>query len=202
MRKTQAEIVKQLSHRELMLNVYFSQLLFLGLAIVFAIFMFQDISDLFQLFKWNPREILLFGLVPGLLVVLIDILLIRWLPEKAYDDGGINQKVFENASITGIFLIALVVSVSEELLFRGVIQTNFGYIFASLIFALIHFRYLKKIVLLVSVLLLSFLIGYMYVLTENLLVTITAHFTIDFLLGIYYRLRRSDINGTEKTTTS
>src|SRR5699024_11474282 len=59
-----------------------------------------------------------------------------------------------------------------ELLFRGVLQTTFGYIPASVIFALVHVRYLSKPVLLISVLLISFFIGYLFEVTGNLYVTI------------------------------
>ncbi|TFB23945.1 CPBP family intramembrane metalloprotease [Filobacillus milosensis] len=187
---SQGEIIKKLTDRELILNLYLSQIIFIVLAITLSIFLFDRHESLFKLFEWNVNDIFWFGIVPGLLVVVIDILLIKFLHEKHYDDGGINSRIFKAISVPHIFFISLVISFSEELLFRGVIQTSFGFIFASLLFALVHFRYLKKIVLLVSVLLLSFLIGYMYEITENLLVSISAHFTIDFLLGIYYRLYR------------
>ncbi|WP_175615074.1 CPBP family intramembrane glutamic endopeptidase [Piscibacillus halophilus] len=188
--KKQADIVKELSNRELLLNLYFSQLIFIVIAFILSIFLFEDFLDLLNLFDWDVNEIVLYGLLPGLFVVFIDIILMKFLPEHYYDDGGINHRIFTSLNIPHIFLLALVVSLSEELLFRGVIQTSFGWMIASIIFALVHFRYLNKIVLLVSVLLLSFLIGYMYEITQNLLVPVVAHFTIDFLLGIYYRLYR------------
>ncbi|GEL76132.1 CPBP family intramembrane glutamic endopeptidase [Tenuibacillus multivorans] len=191
-RQSQAEIVKQLSNKELLLNVYASQLLFVLLAFGLAWLWFDDFNHLFGLFKLNWNELLLLGLIPGVTVVMIDLIFIKWIPEKYYDDGGINNRIFTSLSIPQIFLIALVVSFSEELLFRGVIQTSFGYVIASVLFALVHFRYLNKIVLLVSVLILSFLLGYIYEITNNLLVPIVAHFIIDFLLGIYYRLFRGD----------
>lgn len=84
----------------------------------------------------------------------------------------------------------MLVAIAEELLFRGVIQTTFGYLISSTLFALIHFRYLKKPVLLISVLFVSFYIGYIFILTENLLVTITAHFVVDFTLGLVIRFQK------------
>lgn len=186
----QAEIIKQLSKRELLLNLYLSQFIFITIAIVLSIFLFDDLVEFLTLFKWDLGQIIIFGVLPGLIIVLIDLILIKHLPEKHYDDGGINQKIFTSLSIPQIFILSLVVSFSEELLFRGVIQTSFGFIIASVLFALVHFRYLNKVVLLISVLLLSFIIGYLYLQTNNLLVPIAAHFTIDFLLGIYYRLNR------------
>ncbi|GAA0458774.1 CPBP family intramembrane glutamic endopeptidase [Alkalibacillus silvisoli] len=186
-RPSQAEIVKQLTDRELILNVYFSQLLFLVIATVLVFFFFDSVSDFMALWDFNVREVLLYAVVPAVIVVLINIILIKVMPKRSYDDGGINERLFKSLSIPHILFITLVIAFAEEVLFRGVIHTFAGFIVASLLFALIHFRYLNKMVLLISVLFLSFLIGYMYELTNNLLVPFVAHFLIDFLLGIYYR---------------
>ncbi|WP_342708396.1 CPBP family intramembrane glutamic endopeptidase [Halobacillus alkaliphilus] len=129
-----------------------------------------------------------FGVLPGFIVLLIDFILMNTLPKQYYDDGGINNKVFKNRSIPGIIGVTLLVAVSEEMLFRGVLHTEYGYWAASLLFALLHFRYLSKIVLLISVLFVSFFIGYMFELTGSLTVTITAHFIIDVVLAMWIRL--------------
>src|SRR5699024_9531099 len=131
-----------------------------------------------------------YGVIPGVIVVCIDAVLMYFLPGRYYDDGGINRRIFANRSIFGIFKLVLMIAVAEELLFRGVLQTTVGYILASTIFALIHIRYLTKPVLLASVFLVSFYLGYMYELTGNLLTTITAHFIIDFLSGLLIRLQK------------
>ncbi|PKR78876.1 CPBP family intramembrane metalloprotease [Halalkalibacillus sediminis] len=184
----QAKIVEQLTDRQLLLNLYLSQSMFLFVAIIGIWIFFDSFRTFFQLFQWNPSQVFLYGIVPALLIVIVDIVLIKILPKRFFDDGGINERIFSMLSIPHIFLITFIIAVSEELLFRGLIHTEAGYIIASLVFALIHYRYLHKIVLLISVLLLSFLIGYMYEITQNLLVPIVAHFFIDLLLGIYYRL--------------
>lgn len=163
-------------------------MIFLFLAAIASFFLFSW-NELFGLFDFQWMEIFLYGLIPGTVVVIIDLLLIRFVPKKHWDDGGVNEKIFRSLNAGQIFLLATVIGVSEEFLFRGVIHTELGYIVASSIFALVHVRYLRKPVLLVSVILLSFLIGYMYEITGNLLVPIVAHIWIDFLLGIYYRYR-------------
>ncbi len=185
-RKTQEELIKELSDRELALNVLLNQLIFLFIAVVCFYLLFSW-DEFIGLFAWNLPEILLYGLLPGTIIVLIDLLLIRFVSKKHWDDGGVNEKLFRSLNASQIFLFAVVIGVSEEFLFRGVIHTELGYIIASVVFALMHFRYLSKPVLLVSILLLSFLIGYMYEATGNLLVPIVAHVWIDFLLGLYYR---------------
>lgn len=186
----QSEMIKLMSDEELKKQLLLSQLIFAVLAITLSIFLFENIGEWLLYLNWDIQEIIYYGVIPGLIIVFIDILLMLTLPKRFYDDGGINERVFKNQSIGYIFILSLVVAISEELLFRGVIQTTFGYVFASFIFALIHFRYLKKPVLLISVLFVSFYIGYMFEITGNLLVTITAHFTVDFVLGLLIRFRK------------
>lgn len=186
----QSEIVKQLTDKELKQQVIVSQLLLLGLGLLLSFLLFEKMTDWFDYFSFDITDIVFYGVLTGLTIVLIDLVLMYMLPEKYYDDGGINDRIFRNRSITGILGISLLVAVTEELLFRGVIQTVFGYITASTLFALVHVRYLTKPVLLVSVLFVSFYIGYMFVLTENLLVTIAAHFTVDFVLGVFIRFQK------------
>ncbi|WP_373892672.1 lysostaphin resistance A-like protein [Virgibacillus sp. CBA3643] len=183
----QSEIIKMMSDEELKKQLLLSQFLFLFIGFILSIFLFNKLTDWFIYMNWNINEIVYYGIIPGLIIVFIDILLMIVLPKRYYDDGGINERIFKNQSIAYIFILSLVVAISEEVLFRGVIQTTFGYVFASVLFALVHFRYLKKPVLLVSVLFVSFYIGYMFEITGNLLVTIIAHFTVDFLSGLLIR---------------
>ncbi|MGA9288058.1 MAG: CPBP family intramembrane glutamic endopeptidase, partial [Anaerobacillus sp.] len=126
---------------------------------------------------------ILYGGGTACLIVLIDLLLMKIFPEDQLDDGGINERIFANLSLLHIFTLSLVIAISEELLFRGVIQTNFGLFIASGLFAIIHVRYLAKPVLFLSVVGISFMIGILFELTGNVLVTITAHFLIDFTMG-------------------
>ncbi|WP_010530843.1 CPBP family intramembrane glutamic endopeptidase [Lentibacillus jeotgali] len=186
----QSEIVKQLTDKELTKQLIFSQSLLLILSIFLSILLFDNVSDWFDYFSIDINDFIYYGLVPGFIIVAVDLLLMYIFPKRYYDDGGINDRIFKNRPISGTFSIALMVSITEELLFRGVIQTVFGYLAASILFALVHIRYLKKPVLLISVLFVSFYIGYIFVLTENLLTTIIAHFTVDFVLGIIIRFQK------------
>ena len=186
----QAEIIKQLSDAELRKQLFLSQGIFICISIGLSFFLFDRFSDWLFYFNWNFREILIYGVLSGFFVVLIDLVLLWITPKQFLDDGGINERVFYNQSIPFILIISLVVAISEELLFRGVIQTLFGYTIASMVFALVHFRYLKKPVLFISVVGISFLIGYLFEITGNLLVTITMHFIIDFLLGLVIRFKK------------
>src|SRR5690606_38739392 len=156
MRK-QKEIIDQLSDRELMINFYLSQGIILVTALSLTPFLFTSFSDLFTLFRFEKiGQVLFIGGGAGLIVVLLDLLLMKILPESYFDDGGINERLFTNRGFWQIIWIALLVAFCEELLFRGVIQTKFGLVAASLIFAIVHFRYLVNKFLFVYVVLLSF----------------------------------------------
>ncbi|MFU0791589.1 CPBP family intramembrane glutamic endopeptidase [Cerasibacillus sp. JNUCC 74] len=187
----QRELILRMDNQELRKQLTLSQIIFILISLVLSFALFESFTaQWLQLFQWQIKEILFYGVLPGLVIVSIDLILTYLLPAKYYDDGGINEKIFAEQPIWFILVFSLLVAVSEELLFRGVLQTSFGYWFASLLFALVHFRYLKKPVLLISVLFVSFYLGYLFYLTENLVVTMVAHFIVDCLLGFFIRFKR------------
>ncbi len=186
----QSELIKQLTDAELRKNLIFSQLLFALIAIILSFFLFEHMLDWELYFSWSLQDILYYGILPGLIIVALDFILMKIFPESAFDDGGLNQRIFNKQPVFTIFILTLMVAISEEILFRGVIQTSFGYLFASVLFAVVHVRYLKKPVLFLSTVFISLYIGYIFLITENLIVTITIHFVVDFLLGIYIRFKK------------
>ncbi|WP_390622173.1 CPBP family intramembrane glutamic endopeptidase [Bacillus tuaregi] len=197
MMKNKRNLIQEVTDKQLLLSLYFTQILLFLCSFIFGIFLFDSFTEFFQLFRWKDTEILLVGGTAGLAVFFLDLLLMKLLTEEYYDDGGLNKRIFQGRSIYQIAFIAVMVSISEEILFRGVIQTHFGLIVSSLVFAVIHYRYLFNWFLLLNVTLLSFFIGFIYLLTENLLVTIFMHFLIDFLLGCFINYTYGKSNTTE-----
>lgn len=178
----------QLDDRMLLINLYLTQglTLFIGLVILF-----------FQ--KRNPISVLKFPEYPdfiywgaGLagLMFLVDLLLSKFISEEAMDDGGINVMLFRNRPIWHIGLISIIVAVCEELLFRGAIQHGIGPYWTSIIFALIHVRYLKHWMPTGWVFLSSYGLGYIYLQTGTLWAPILCHFLIDFISGLVIKYRR------------
>src|SRR5690625_6425293 len=106
-------------------------------------------SDWLLYFNWNPKEIFYYGAISGLIIVGIDLIIMYIFPERYYDDGGINEKLFKNLSIADIFCVTLIIAVSEEILFRGLVKTTFGFIFVCVLVALILIRYLKMHILII-----------------------------------------------------
>ncbi|PLT28301.1 CPBP family intramembrane glutamic endopeptidase [Peribacillus deserti] len=189
MKNKQAEIIKTLTDKELVFHLLLTQFILVVLSFLLGIFLFEDWAEFKSLFILDDKRIWTIGLPAGLLVVALDIFLMKVIPKHLYDDGGINERVFKCLSIPMLILVPLVIAFCEELLFRGVIQTHTGLAWASIIFAMVHYRYLFKWYLLVNMVVLSFFIGFIYSSTGNLMVSIMMHFIIDFLLGLIIRYR-------------
>lgn len=181
----QKELAEQLTDKQLMQSFYASQILICGLALFFGIFFFEHLSALFQLFNFSDYRGWMIGVLAGLAIFSFDIILMNRLPEKYYDDGGINDRIFTDRGFFRIIWIAFLVAFSEELLFRGVIQTQFGIWIASIVFALCHIRYLTNWFLFLNTVVISFLIGILYEWTGNLASVFAMHFVIDGSLGLY-----------------
>ncbi|WP_409270502.1 lysostaphin resistance A-like protein [Neobacillus sp. SCS-31] len=185
----QRQLIRQLTDRELLFHLYGTQLLLLAISTVLG-WLFFEKGHILGLFDWHDPAVWKVGIPFGLAVVMLDVLLMKILPASYYDDGGLNEKIFKGRSIPHIAFIAAIVAISEEILFRGIIQEKTGLVIASIIFAIIHYRYLFNWFLFINIVALSFLIGFLYSWTGNLAVTVAMHFTIDFLLGIVLKARK------------
>ncbi|WP_079509591.1 CPBP family intramembrane glutamic endopeptidase [Mesobacillus jeotgali] len=192
------ETIAGLTEKELLFHLAATQILLLTISAILGMILFDSIGGFKELFFWDVSNILIYGLGAGAAVVALDVLLMKYMPKRYYDDGGLNERIFKNRSVIQILLIAAMVAVSEEVLFRGVIQTHTGLVLSSFIFAVVHYRYLFNWFLFTNIVLLSFLIGYIYMVTNNLVVTIVMHFMIDFILGLIIKFRtQAAIGGTD-----
>ena len=192
MKKNYRELINSATDKELQNSLYLTQVMILIISFILGMFLFDDLAEFIALFIWDLQQIILWGGIAGVAVVLLDLILMKLLPSHYYDDGGLNERIFRNRSISQIAFIAAIVAVPEELLFRGMIQTHFGLISASIIFAIVHYRYLFNWYLFLNVIGLSFFIGYVYLQTNNILVTIFMHFLIDFLLGCHIKQQEQE----------
>jgi membrane protease YdiL (CAAX protease family) len=191
MKKKYNEIINELTDNELIRHLYITQVILLVVSLVLSLFFFKGFL-FWQQMNWFDLKAVTIGIGAGLIVVIIDYLLTKWLPDSYYDDGGLNERIFRHQSVLRIFFITLFVAFSEELLFRGIVQTKIGLIWACLIFAAVHYRYLFNWFLLINIIALSFFIGIIFVWTNNLAVTITMHFVIDFLSGIQIKWKNTN----------
>ncbi|MEH7883108.1 CPBP family intramembrane glutamic endopeptidase [Bacillus sp. JJ1609] len=195
MKERYKETVAGLTEKELLFHLVATQIVLLTISAILGMILFDSLNEFENLFIWDDFSILTIGFGAAVFVVTVDVLLMKYLPPSYYDDGGLNERIFKNKTILQIALIAALVATSEEILFRGIIQTNAGLMITSIIFAVVHYRYLFNWFLFLNIILLSFLIGYIYMQTDNLLVTIVMHFFIDFLLGLMIKFRAGAANG-------
>lgn len=182
-----------MSDRDLRFNLYITQALILFVCIILSYWLFDDIDSFLAMWQWKPLSIVLFGGGAALVIILIDYVAMRVFPESWFDDGGINERMFRGLSIPHLLGVTLLIGTCEELLFRGILQTHFGLVAASVMFAVLHVRYIAKPFLFSFVLVISIAFGYLFAYTGNLLVTIFAHFLVDFVMGLYMRRKNEDM---------
>lgn len=184
------EQLNRLPNRILYLNLLMTQagLGLIGLVLFF--FFLRKTLPFRELYHFDQLGYaLLIGAGFAVLVVTIDLVLMKLLPEGYFDDGGVNERLFRDVNVWQIACIALFVAVIEEFVFRGVIQNMIGLFWSSVIFAGLHFRYLKKWLYGLLIVSISLGFGLLYEWTGSLWGMIMAHFLVDFILGVMIRYR-------------
>ncbi|MFC6332312.1 CPBP family intramembrane glutamic endopeptidase [Paenibacillus septentrionalis] len=181
--------IDELDDRMLLINLYLTQALTLIIGLIWVFFQQQNLTSLLSIsVSWV--DVLLWGSGLALLAVAADLILSRFVPDELADDGGINEKIFANRPIWHIAVICLIVGFCEELLFRGAIQHAFGPYWTSIIFAVIHVRYLKHWIPTGLVFCISYALGWIYIKTGTIWASIFAHFLFDFIMGLMIKYRR------------
>jgi len=179
--------IQEISERSLIINLYFTQALVLLLAILLLWLLSIPLEQLFNAQHSAGATIVTYGVLFAAIVLFSDFILARWIPKHVTDDGGVNEKIFANRSLWHLGVICLVVSICEELLFRGAIQNSIGVYWTSILFTVIHVRYLRHWLMTLLVFAISYGLGWIYLQTGTLITPIIAHFIIDFVLGYHLR---------------
>ncbi|MCP8968727.1 CPBP family intramembrane glutamic endopeptidase [Ectobacillus ponti] len=187
----------EFTDRELRLNLYMTQAIILGVSLILGLILFQSAAEWRRLWRLDWEPVLLLGGGAAVLVVALDYMAMKLLPEAWFDDGGINERMFRGLSIPHLLLLTFIIGFAEELLFRGILQTHLGLWLSSLIFAALHLRYVAKPFLFAFVLSISMLFGWLFAWTDNLLVTVFAHFLVDFIMGLHLRESEGEHKGGE-----
>jgi Predicted metal-dependent membrane protease len=180
--------VDEIDDRMLLVNLYVTQAITIIIGLIWALF---QRSNPFQLLQFSGSlSFLWWGIGLAAAVIAVDLLISRWVPEEATDDGGINERIFRNRPVWHIAVISFVVAVCEEVLFRGAVQHSFGPYWTSIIFATIHVRYLKHWIPTGLVFSISYGLGWIYIQSGTLWAPILAHFLVDLIMGLIIRFRR------------
>lgn len=140
-----------------------------------------------HLFSFHDIHMWVWGIGAGGLILAVDAVLMACVPESWMDDGGLNQLLFENRSRVHVLVIALIAAVSEEMFFRGVLQEWLGIWMTSVVFVLLHTRYLKKWLLVAVVFAISAGLGWLTECFGNITPAVIAHGLVDFVSGLFIR---------------
>jgi uncharacterized protein len=182
--------VDQLNDKMLLANLYLTQALTFIIGISWVLFQGRNPLPLLELPQ--SGQFALWGAGLAVLVLVFDLGISRFVPEDASDDGGVNERIFGSRAIWHIIVISLVVSLCEEILFRGAIQYAIGPYWTSILFAAIHVRYLRHWIPTGLVFSISYGLGWIMIHTGTLWAPILAHFLVDFVMGCIIRLRREE----------
>jgi membrane protease YdiL (CAAX protease family) len=182
--------ISSISTRTLLLNVYFTQMITLFFALL--LYWIQNRNPLREFNFPIPSNAWIWGCGFVVIVMVINVIITRWVPEDVSDDGGINDKIFRFLPLMHIAFLSLVVAVCEELLFRGALQYWMGPYWTSIVFALLHFRYLQHWLMTGLVFSISYGLGWIMLNTGTIWTPIIAHFLLDFIMGTIIRFRRSE----------
>lgn len=178
---------EDLSTRILYLNAYLTQIVLLIIAGALTWVFNIPVGLMFQLQADAMLSTIAIGMAVAMVILLCEWALTKMVSKEALDDGGMNKLIFGRMSVIHILFFCLLVSVVEELLFRAVIQTLIGIVGASLLFAIIHVRYVKKPVLFGVMVAVSFSLGLLFEWTNHLAAPITAHFIINVIAALFIR---------------
>lgn len=179
---------EQLTDRMLLINLYVTQGLTLVIGLIWILLQRRNPIQLLNIPE--SAHFVAWGLGLAGVMLVVDFLLTFVVREESMDDGGINELLFGNRPVWHIVVIAAIVAVCEELLFRGAIQYAFGPYWTSILFALIHIRYLRHWIPTGWVFLSSYGLGYIYIMSGTLWAPIVCHFVIDLISGLVIRYRR------------
>ncbi|MBA3924950.1 CPBP family intramembrane glutamic endopeptidase [Listeria rustica] len=191
------EIMKNMSNKEIT-RVFLLQnglLILLGIGIIF-------IST--GILNWMGRLsfdwfFVFLGIALACVLSGLNIWLDRLLPERLTDDGGMNRLIFKHRKPLDIFLLCCLIGITEEFIFRGIIQVYFGFWASVILFVLVHFRYLNKVYLLFNVIITSIIIaGLFQISNQNLIAVIMFHIVFNFIGALDMRNRYQNEGGVAR----
>lgn len=191
------EIMKNMSKKEIT-RVFLLQnglLILLGIGIIFISTGILNWMGHLS-FDWL---FVFIGIVLASVLGGLNIWLDRLLPERLTDDGGMNRLIFKHRKPLDIFLLCCLIGITEEFIFRGIIQVYFGFWASVILFVLVHFRYLNKVYLLFHVIITSIIIaGLFQISNQNLIAVIIFHIVFNFIGALDMRNRYQNEGGVAR----
>ena len=94
------------------------------------------------------------------------------------------KEIFDNMNLAELVVISLLAGIGEEMLFRGVLQTHFGIIIASIVFGLMHS---VSVAYVIVTIIMGLYIGIIFESGGSLLVPMQLHFIYDLAALVYLK---------------
>ncbi|MCO7176623.1 CPBP family intramembrane glutamic endopeptidase [Sporolactobacillus kofuensis] len=180
-----ASMSDEMTDKEIRHVLYQSQGLLLILDLGLCIF-FVETLPLNLWFHVESKSVAL-GLGVGIIMAALQGVVDYILPTRWGTEDHLDERLFCAFPLPALVLTMAVVAFIEEVLFRGLVQHFIGFVATCVVFTFIHFRYLKKPRLLITVAVFSVCLGSLYLLTESLIAPILAHFTVNVTSGLIYK---------------
>jgi len=174
----------EFSKKVLLLNIILSQALLVAAILVLKIFIIKENVSVAGFLQFNLNLKSFFITAAGsMLLVLLQVICYKYIPREKYFDE-LNFLLIQKFSLRDLFIIFTTGAIIEEILFRGLLQPFLGIVFSSMVFALIHIRYLTKIYIILEVFLMGIILGVVYQATGLLIVPIICHLLLNFLVAV------------------
>lgn len=136
--------------------------------------------------QWSLLMIIYTGLLAGMGVRFLTLIFGQAWPNYQDVIEETVMRSLEGMDNLDLFLISFLPAIVEELFFRGLLQSFVGIFLSSLVFAILHWGFVKKLWIYgVHALVISLFFGWLYLETGSLLTTVIAHFINNFLAGLH-----------------
>ncbi len=182
----------KLTRTKLLLIAFVAEGVVLGLALLLAYWLQIDLD----LAPSDVARELIIGLLTTVPLVVLFIAAMSEYGNRISALGNLKRimlqdvrRVFMHARFFDLLAIAVAAGVAEEMLFRGVIQTQLGLLPASILFGLVHF---VTPAYAVAATLMGIYIGLVFSVSESLFAVILLHTLYDLYALTYIRYQSSE----------
>lgn len=171
----------------------FTSFTFVCLAIIFMLIVYDVLTMKNFLTFDMPGRLIVNIVIATFGLLLFGVILTLYIPSKYIDD---TNKSYQNYSFLTIFSFMFLGALFEELLFRGIVQnmlSNYienewmAIIATTVLFLAFHIPYFKKPMMLINIAIPSFIFGWIYFNTNNILVPFIVHFLLNLGMTLLFK---------------
>jgi membrane protease YdiL (CAAX protease family) len=146
---------------------------------------------------------LFIAVIAAIIMVIVSYLAVNQLSKfipffkNLKDAYGSVAFMAKDITIPQAIIIGITSGFVEEFFFRGILQQQFGIVVASLVFGLLHMGNAKTLAYGIYAVVIGLYLGWLYIITGNLLVPITVHvlnniIALPYMRYYYYKFVKED----------